>query len=634
MLHSSMSQISQEASWETASIEANQCDHPVTSAQQEETFVPTVSSPASESCEPIEPLIMHQFETVSILPSQNSPSVHSTSKSPYSNTDSMANPDGSVPNLEDLLSALHERRHLLLLQQQNTTNRQKNTLPASQSSSHSTQFLQGFPPNLSTGDFSNDSWSNLSQFAGSSNNFSWNQESHNAFSVGPPNQVMFAPERALNSALYISNTSQPTMPSMLLPDVPHSIQPHQQTVTSPSFFDLDCSLNSSQLQPNYLHDLPSFESLPPQNSQFSFPSNANPHVSVSSCNRGIPLPKPLERKNSKRSSSVTDYEPVPASQVTPKVAKLLQEQNAQHYRASNTMRSSRASSASTTSLLHTTCKLFPHSRVVVESALQFDPESISLAIPTLCSSRYEASGSSQPPDANSTSISNYYSFPINIALQYEAAMDVIQLLVDSDPSVLTKRDGPNQTGSLSIALSTALSTTAPIESDKDVPPGSCKTILAKCAQGQCAVVASKPCCGPERSTRMDQLVALLLRANRESAMIVDRRNNTALHYVARCKNEVSPSTITLICSLYPEALHVRNWLGQTPLQVAQRNLHLSDNLLEHWIHLSYSRQEYSLEQSLKQIDVEIEVDHPGPDPRPMRGCNGSANANKRASSVL
>jgi hypothetical protein len=367
------------------------------------------------------------------------------------------------------------------------------------------------------------------------------------------------------------------------------MQPHQQSTNSPSHMDFDCSLDSALFQPNLLNVLSPFESFQLQNAQCSFPVNANHHVTASG------------------SVSMTDYEPVPTNQVTPKVAKLLQEQKEEQHRECQTMRSQCASTSDMPSLLHTTCKLFPHSRVVVESALQLDPEATSLEIPTLCSTRYQATNSRNlpVPDINSTSISNYYSFPINIALQHEAAIDVIELLVESDPNVLTKRDGPNQTGSLSTAISTAL----PIER-KEVcksstrMPETCTEMRAKCAQGKCSVVPIQPC-RMETPTRMDKIVALILRANRDCAKIVDRRNNTALHYLARCENQVSRATISLIYSLHPEALHMRNWLGQTPLQVAQRNLHMSDVLLEHWIHLSFGRQEYALEQSLNQIDVEI-----------------------------
>jgi hypothetical protein len=638
MLHSSTAHISQKGSCHSAPDEANHCDSSPTALEEEEAPAPTVSPLAAESRDPSEPLSMHSLESISTIQRQSSPSASQPTKAPHSNAAPMANSNGSVPNLEDLLSALYERRQLLI-QQEQTSNRPSN---ASQlmHSSQSLQFLQRLDPSLSTGNLSIDSWSTPSQFYNSNTSSPWNPEgSHHNYrfvgaSVPEPNHTLAVPVHAMNSALQFTNYYQPAMQSqsMLLPDLPSFMPPQQQGIAAPSIFDLDSSLNSSQFQPNYVPGLPSFATVQQPNPQFSFPVNANCNDAAgSNYTPGIMLHKPMDLNANKRSASIADYEPVPTSQVTPKVAKLLQEQNERQHCESQAMRSQRSSSIASSNLLHTTCKLFPHSRVVVESALQCDPEATSVAIPIFCSS--SATANSQPPDANSTSISNYYAFPINIALQYEAAMDVIELLVESNSQVLIKRDGPNQTGSLSIALSTA-SSTSPPENNKEVTE-TCSKNLAKCAQGQCCVMPS-PSCRAETPSRMDQLVALLLRANREGAKILDRRNNTPLHYVARCKNEVSCATVSLVYSLYPEALHVRNWLGQTPLQVAQRNLQMSDVLLEHWIHLSYGRQEHSLEQSLQQIDCEIDESERssgiGPD-RPVRGCDGSAHANQRASTV-
>jgi hypothetical protein len=640
MLHASIAHISQETSCHHAP-EANP-DFSPTALEGEEPPAPTVSPPASESRDPSEQLSMHSLESIGSIQRRNSPSVSHPSKELDSNSASMANSNGSAPNLEDLLSALHERRHLLM-QQQQTSSRQDSALHVA-SSSQSLQFLQELDPNLSIGNFSDDSWINPSQVYNNSNSTpsSWSPEgiySNYSFIGASPtilNSTLTAPVPAMNSSLQFTSFYQPAMPSqsMLLPDVPSFMPPQQRSIAAPSMFDLDCSLNSAQFQPNHMPGLPSFTAIQQPNPQFSFPVNSNySDAAGSDYATEMILPNPMDFKANKRSASSMDFEPVPASQVTPKVAKPLQEQNERQHRESQAMRSQRFSSLTSSNLLHTTCKLFPQSRVVVESALQCDPEATGVAIPILCSS--SATANSQPPDINSTSISNYYSFPINIALQYDAAMDVIELLVKADPHVLTKRDGPNQAGSLSIALSTASLTTAPTDESNKEATEACSNNLAKCAQGQCCVVPS-PSCRGETPSRMDQLVALLLRANRGGAKIVDRRNNTPLHYLARGKNEISCASISLVYSLYPEALHIRNWLGQTPLQVAQRNLQMSDVLLERWIHLSYSRQEYTLEQSLQQIDGEIDESERSlgiASERPVQGCDGSAHAHQRASTV-
>jgi hypothetical protein len=301
---------------------------------------------------------------------------------------------------------------------------------------------------------------------------------------------------------------------------------------------------------------------------------------------------------------------------------------------SSSSSSSSSSSTNSTSLLHTTCKLFPQSRVVVESALQFDPAAIAVAIPTVCSSWYDAATTtatatlhhslSHPPQKQpmhhynnnrNAPISNDYSFPINIALQHDATVEVIHLLAQANPGVLCQYDGPNRTGSLSIALSATNQTVSTNKPQASTEHESVRrksmTIQQPPAIAVDATTTTTSGTPPPPTTddqsRMDQMVRVLMTANPDCVHVLDRRNNTALHYLARCMEQVSCETMTLVHTAYPQASQQRNWLGQTPLQVAQRNSTISDRILDHWVHLTCQEQEDTLEQSLRLIDVEIDA---------------------------
>ena len=257
------------------------------------------------------------------------------------------------------------------------------------------------------------------------------------------------------------------------------------------------------------------------------------------------------------------------------------------------------------SLLHNTCKLFPTTLSVIESAVHLDPEAIHTAIPTLCSAKHTRNTSmSHHQHSPMSSTANVYSFPLNIALQHNASNDVISFLMQKYPAVLTKLDGPNQTGSLSIALSFYNSDEAG-KSTSCLTPTTQTTTKATCGNKNWGTLAKETIVKTEDS-RMDQLIRMFVLAKPDCVKILDRRKNTALHYLAKRRAHVSCESISLVYQLYPEALHMRNCIGQTPVQVAQQNPTITDQLLDHWHECSYWEQEIKLEQSLIQMDHELD----------------------------
>jgi hypothetical protein len=83
-------------------------------------------------------------------------------------------------------------------------------------------------------------------------------------------------------------------------------------------------------------------------------------------------------------------------------------------------------------LLHQSCRLYPTTNAVVESALRVDPDAV----------RRPVSGEGK----------NSYGYPINVALSHRASVEVLAMLVNAGPDVLVKKDGSEGSGSLGIAL--------------------------------------------------------------------------------------------------------------------------------------------------------------------------------------
>jgi hypothetical protein len=127
-----------------------------------------------------------------------------------------------------------------------------------------------------------------------------------------------------------------------------------------------------------------------------------------------------------------------------------------------------------------------------------------------------------------------YTFPLNIAIQYNADPRVLELLVNIAPEVLEMTDGPNMESSLHIAI--------------------------------------KHHCPAES-------IDMMLMAMPSAAATKDRHSNTPLH--AACL--MRPDEEDLIQNLllcHPEAADEVNFHAQTPLLLLQRsNQHVSENTL-------------------------------------------------------
>ena len=66
---------------------------------------------------------------------------------------------------------------------------------------------------------------------------------------------------------------------------------------------------------------------------------------------------------------------------------------------------------------------------------------------------------------------------------------------------------------------------------------------------------------------------------REAVSVLNKSHQTALHLAAA---EGSPKAVHRLLAIYPEAQHVEDRLGQTPLQVAGRLRHTVSSLQQHF----------------------------------------------------
>ena len=214
-----------------------------------------------------------------------------------------------------------------------------------------------------------------------------------------------------------------------------------------------------------------------------------------------------------------------------------------------------APSMDSDSLLHNSCKLYPETFGIVESALQLDPAAIRRRIPVVCN-RMEDGDSSQ---RTSMRKQDTYHYPINIALTFGASLEIVKLLVKSGPDVLEKPDGPTKGGSLSIAIAS--------NAGLDV---------------------------------IDELVE----GNRACASVADRHTNYPLHILAR-KRDVTVPMIARVHEAFPEALTKCNKNGATPLDIAIRFAGCPEHVLDFLQRLSFGRRE---DETLLHLDEFGQID--------------------------
>jgi hypothetical protein len=118
-----------------------------------------------------------------------------------------------------------------------------------------------------------------------------------------------------------------------------------------------------------------------------------------------------------------------------------------------------------------------------------------------------------------------YSYPINMALEKDADTTVLKSLIDADKTVLARKDGLEQEGSLHILLKHQRNNTDAVDA--------------------------------------------ILAANPSAVLVEDRHFDTPLHVA--CRSGASIDVIRHLWIMYPGALAKRNFQGLTPLDVAQTN---------------------------------------------------------------
>jgi hypothetical protein len=198
------------------------------------------------------------------------------------------------------------------------------------------------------------------------------------------------------------------------------------------------------------------------------------------------------------------------------------------------------------SLLHQSCRLYPTTAAVVESALRIDPDAVRKPI--------------IPPleKGQSKKVQNTYGYPVNVALSYGGNVEVIKMLAEAAPDILLQKDGTDGSGSLGIAL---------------------------------MVKQEWP------------VIAVLLRTNVECLQVSDRRGNYPLHVAAN--HGIALSVVRKLYRLYPKALQMRNFHSETPLDIAQRSTRCSEEVINFLQTAAFSGLESAANhmQSLEMDDI-------------------------------
>jgi hypothetical protein len=200
----------------------------------------------------------------------------------------------------------------------------------------------------------------------------------------------------------------------------------------------------------------------------------------------------------------------------------------------------------TSSLLHQSCRLYPTTAPVVESALRIDPEAIRRAVPvTLETGQTKKS-------------QNVYGYPVNVAMTHRASMEVLKMLVEAGPDVLCQKDGTDGSGSLGIAL---------------------------CNKCDVAVLN------------------LLIQANPLCVSVSDRRGNYPLHVAV---NHGFPiEVVKRLYIMHPKALQMKNFHSETPLDIAQRSTRCSEEVMNFLQSTAFTPLE-STAHHLDQVSTDLE----------------------------
>lgn len=202
------------------------------------------------------------------------------------------------------------------------------------------------------------------------------------------------------------------------------------------------------------------------------------------------------------------------------------------------------------SLLHQSCRLYPTTDAVVESALRIDPAAIRRAVATTVD------------EGVTKKATNIYGYPINVALTNGASMGVLRMLAEAGPDVLTQKDGTTGSGSLGIALA------------------------AKC--------------------NLD-VVNLLIQANPHCVQVADRRGNYPLHVAV--SQGMALEIVRRVYLGYPKAQEMRNFHSDTPLDIAQRSTRCPEEVMNFLQSSAYSKLEHVADHlDQNQLNLEDGLD--------------------------
>jgi len=172
------------------------------------------------------------------------------------------------------------------------------------------------------------------------------------------------------------------------------------------------------------------------------------------------------------------------------------------------------------SLLHQSCRLYPTTVAVVESALRVDPDAVRKPI------------TPQLEKGQAKKLRNTYGYPLNMALSHGGSLDVLKMLAEAAPEILLEGDGTDGSRSLGIA------------------------VMAKYDW---------------------QIISMLLRTNRKCIQMADRRGNYPLHIAAN--HGIPFGIVKKLYRLFPKALQMRNFHSETPLDIAQRSTRCSEEVM-------------------------------------------------------
>jgi hypothetical protein len=209
----------------------------------------------------------------------------------------------------------------------------------------------------------------------------------------------------------------------------------------------------------------------------------------------------------------------------------------------------------TTSLLHQSCRLYPTTAAVVESALRIDPDAVRRAVAVTSQQMNQGAAKTKKPQ-------EIYAYPINIAIKHDATMEVVQMLVQAGPDVLVQADGTDGAGSLGIAL------------------------LHKCSL---------------------EFVNVLVTANPSCARVADRRANYPLHIAVA--GGLSLAIVKRLHMAFPKALEMRNFHSQTPLDMAQRSTRCPEPVMNYLQSAAFPYQEDDHDDGAYQHHHNMDENH-------------------------